>query len=118
MAGIWDDLKLGVAGLVDLSNPVNWITGASPAVGLALEAEAAEKEGRDIDWVAGVTLGTDGLKKVKAAASTTADQVGEKISTAADWAPWILGGVAVVALIGAAVVYGAPVVAAAKGLKS
>lgn len=111
---LWDDFKLGVAGIADLANPINWATGASPLVGLALESEKAEAEGRDFDVFEGVRIGTDGLKKTKAAASKTADQVKEKVKRAVDWLPWVAVGAGVIALA----VYVGPAIIAGRVAKS
>lgn len=118
MSSLWDDLKLSSAAFVDALNPANWVTGSAPLTALAVEAERADKEGRSIDVKAALANSKGGLAKIGKAAGQTAEQVADKAKSAASWAPWVLGGVAVVALIGAAVVYGAPVVAAAKAVKS
>ena len=113
-----DNVAVVNAAATDALNPVNWWNGEAPNTARVVEEQMAEREGRPVSEARIDASKTGGLARIGEAAGDTVDDVADKAKKAGDflgeWGPWLLGGVAVLAVAFVA----APYVGLAKGVVS
>lgn len=113
---LYDNAAVIGAAATDAVDVRNWLTGEAPNTARIVEQQVAEREGREVDQGRIDRSTEGGLERIREAGVATIDDVAERAQNAGTflgtYGPWIVGGVALLALG----VVALPYVSAAKEL--